>query len=672
MAVVSCDFGRSGKIKSSNAKAILAHNFRKPLSCGKDFSDNVDSSRSKYNEYWINPKFENNGLPDYEKAIEVMQTKKFRANRFDAVLLRSFVFQVTPEFFFPKIEKENWSIDKIKHSTFQEREPLNLDNVNKWKEVIFKFCKDKFGDKLLSLELHLDESSPHIHAQISPITEDGRLCNKEILNGIKDCKSFLDELAIACKPLGIHRAIEGGKKTTPIEIFRSNTEDKLNNNDNFVMPNTEYKLENEIIIDNVNNNYNELKQLPDELIPSQPLPKPKSILGIQLSDLDEWKIQENNRIENDKEKALNYINTIRRNEFKAINTAKEAQTKFKEVVSENIYLKNHITNLEYENIKIKSDLDKLTSQLRDIPLEEVLSTIYNATLIEGKIGKSKTTQWKYNERKIAVTESKFIDNHDPDNCKGRKAIDLVMKLSDVNFDEARSILKDYFGTNRLIEHIKNDHNLEKMIEHDPIPNKPQLPKRIDDITPLFDLARQPQRRISKQLMNYLYKTNQCYIDNYKNMVVPRLQGGCFLQGTRQPRPGERSWKGTLGGKSCSLAKLHGEKYNPDTKPIICESITDALALIELYKEHEIYIIGGNLRPDIPQEIANNCILAFDNDEEGRKHTEFYKTQCENYEILEVPNNCKDWSQYYAHLKQEELETLRSQIKQGPTPKPKPK
>ncbi|EJE4537711.1 plasmid recombination protein [Vibrio parahaemolyticus] len=46
------------------------------------------------------------------------------------------------------------------------------------------FLKENFGDNVISVDLHLDESNPHIHAHIIPLTNDGRLSARDMFNKI--------------------------------------------------------------------------------------------------------------------------------------------------------------------------------------------------------------------------------------------------------------------------------------------------------------------------------------------------------------------------------------------------------------------------------------------------------------------------------------------------------
>lgn len=58
--------------------------------------------------------------------------------------------------------------------------------VEEWEEATLSWLRGYFGtENILSAMVHLDESSPHIHALVTPITPDLRLCAKDFTGGIK-------------------------------------------------------------------------------------------------------------------------------------------------------------------------------------------------------------------------------------------------------------------------------------------------------------------------------------------------------------------------------------------------------------------------------------------------------------------------------------------------------
>ncbi|WP_318512858.1 MobV family relaxase [Photobacterium leiognathi] len=89
-----------------------------------------------------------------------------------------------------KRKLENNNITPRKNSVLCIEAVLSLSpdffqsNTNT-KDFAINACKwliNEFGDNLVSAVLHLDEKTPHIHAHIVPMTNDGRLSARELFN----------------------------------------------------------------------------------------------------------------------------------------------------------------------------------------------------------------------------------------------------------------------------------------------------------------------------------------------------------------------------------------------------------------------------------------------------------------------------------------------------------
>jgi hypothetical protein len=78
---------------------------------------------------------------------------------------------------------------------------------SQWAKDQVDFLKKTFGEKnVLSCTLHQDEKSPHFHAVIVPITEDGRLSAKELFNP-RTLTGYQNEYAEAMTVHGLSRGI---------------------------------------------------------------------------------------------------------------------------------------------------------------------------------------------------------------------------------------------------------------------------------------------------------------------------------------------------------------------------------------------------------------------------------------------------------------------------------
>jgi 5S rRNA maturation endonuclease (ribonuclease M5) len=82
-----------------------------------------------------------------------------------------------------------------------------------WKGANHQWLNDQFGDRVVRAELHLDESTPHIHAYLVPLDEKEKLNCKSIFGGREKLSQFQDSYGEAMKPLGLERGIKGSRAT---------------------------------------------------------------------------------------------------------------------------------------------------------------------------------------------------------------------------------------------------------------------------------------------------------------------------------------------------------------------------------------------------------------------------------------------------------------------------
>lgn len=98
-----------------------------------------------------------------------------------------------------------------------QRLRLSKDKLNEWTHANVQFLQQSFGrGSITHAELHLDETTPHIHALIQPLDERGRLNVNHFIGGL-DGRKKLSKLqgtyAEAMQEFGLERGIEGSKAT---------------------------------------------------------------------------------------------------------------------------------------------------------------------------------------------------------------------------------------------------------------------------------------------------------------------------------------------------------------------------------------------------------------------------------------------------------------------------
>ena len=81
-----------------------------------------------------------------------------------------------------------------------------------WVSSNHYWLSEKYGqENIVSLALHMDESTPHLHAVIVPLTKDGRLCAKEVIGDRIEMKKTQTAYATLMDVFGMSRGKEGSR-----------------------------------------------------------------------------------------------------------------------------------------------------------------------------------------------------------------------------------------------------------------------------------------------------------------------------------------------------------------------------------------------------------------------------------------------------------------------------
>jgi Plasmid recombination enzyme/Toprim-like/Protein of unknown function (DUF3991) len=153
---------------------------------------------SKENERFIGNHPIHSPVPLEEEVFERIgqQPKKIRS---DAVLCVEMMLTASPEYFRPDDEGRagKW----------------NVEQLEQWKQANHKWLNETYGDKIVRAELHLDESTPHIHAYLVPLDQNSKLNCKSYFGGRQKLREFQDSYAEAMAPLDLERGIKGSRAT---------------------------------------------------------------------------------------------------------------------------------------------------------------------------------------------------------------------------------------------------------------------------------------------------------------------------------------------------------------------------------------------------------------------------------------------------------------------------
>ena len=146
----------------------------------------INSERTK-NNYRFTPYFEKTYTEFINGRIKALGLSP----RKDAVVMNSFVLGSDKTFFdgLAKVEQYNFFSD------------------------CYKFFADKYGEEnIIAAVVHNDETTPHMHLNLMPVTKDGRLCSKQLFDKPQLQQLQTDFYVAVGKRWGLQRGKEGSQK----------------------------------------------------------------------------------------------------------------------------------------------------------------------------------------------------------------------------------------------------------------------------------------------------------------------------------------------------------------------------------------------------------------------------------------------------------------------------
>lgn len=173
------------KIKSGAVGGIQSHNNREHE---PKTNPDVDMSRSEDNYDLIS-------CDNYKRSIKEKLSnlvESSRAVRKDAVVVCNFI-----------VTSDNETMNA-----------LGADRQREFFQDSVKWFSDRYGaDRVLNATVHMDETTPHLHIGVMPITQDGRLSAKAIFTKA-EMKAIQTEFARDVgEKYGLERGVEGSERT---------------------------------------------------------------------------------------------------------------------------------------------------------------------------------------------------------------------------------------------------------------------------------------------------------------------------------------------------------------------------------------------------------------------------------------------------------------------------
>lgn len=146
----------------------------------------IDSERTR-NNYRFTPYFGKT----YTEFINGRIKELGLSPRKDAVVMNSFVLGSDKTFFdgLAKVEQYNFFSD------------------------CYKFFAERYGEEnIIAAVVHNDETTPHMHLNLMPVTKDGRLCSKQLFDKPQLQQLQTDFYEAVGKRWGLQRGKEGSQK----------------------------------------------------------------------------------------------------------------------------------------------------------------------------------------------------------------------------------------------------------------------------------------------------------------------------------------------------------------------------------------------------------------------------------------------------------------------------
>ena len=146
----------------------------------------IDSERTR-NNYRFTPYFGKT----YTEFINGRIKELALSPRKDAVVMNSFVLGSDKTFFdgLVKVERYNFFSD------------------------CYKFFAERYGEEnIIAAVVHNDETTPHMHLNLMPVTKDGRLCSKQLFDKPQLQQLQTDFYEAVGKHWGLQRGKEGSQK----------------------------------------------------------------------------------------------------------------------------------------------------------------------------------------------------------------------------------------------------------------------------------------------------------------------------------------------------------------------------------------------------------------------------------------------------------------------------
>ena len=267
---------RISKLKSGNVVASENHTKRARLTLNAD-------------PKVTNVRFIGQLDPTNNQSLEDLVRERIgnQTIRKNAVLCVEMLLTASPEYFRPR--------DPSKAGHY---EPERLAD---FRTAVHGWLDNEYGDRIVRAELHLDESTPHVHAYLVPLDDRGKLNCRGIFGGRQKLSQFQDSYANAMSPLGLERGIKGSRaRHTKIKQYYA-----------AVTKTPDLTLDKTTIDHQLADRQKAIKEKEQALVTAKSLAKKVEVLEGQLSEAQTKIKLQNKKLTNWKNKYADLTNSVR-------------------------------------------------------------------------------------------------------------------------------------------------------------------------------------------------------------------------------------------------------------------------------------------------------------------------------------------------------------------------
>lgn len=534
--------------------------------------------------------------------IDALCKKNKWHQRADAVTASEIIISASPEYFRPG--------DPDRAGFYEQ------PRVDAWLEAVLPWVHATIGAQcdIVSITVHLDETTPHIQIIGVPRNHRGELSHRAVFGGELAGHELSEWQTRAAEPvvhLGIERGLMGSLATHK----------------------------------KIKAHYGVVNQ-PTPEIPPITAPKPAPLQAATLAEQVPFTAAKEAREEAEAKHAMQvrqHAIEVKARHDAVVNAHPVLAQQAKAVKSAERDKKQAeratvAARASLEKSKIEADL------VRGLPLDEVLARVYGAEEAQESKPTHASRKFKLPDgREIAITGEKWIEQG---GTGGKGAINLVMHLEDyeqTDFKKAVRFLSDSFGSSATVAEVTrySINNIKEQVEKidlEPVPAPEPSPLKWAQVRGWLNVA----RGLPRKMIDWAHGAKAVYADNRGNAVFPRTGGGAFVRGT-----GATRFVRTIGSADAGAYVLQGAHGTSECW--ICESAIDALSIRAMSPDAHIIATAGNL---LTAEAVTALVppgapvvhLAHDADAEGDKMATHLRAKLPGRLVQrDRPPKGKDWN-----------------------------